>query len=229
MVRLAVTFVCFWVSLPPAAAAAAAAAEAGAAAGGLWRRGASPEEIRALPLLKYKDKLKQYQQQQQQQQQQGGRQQGRVRRRQQQQRQQDEVGPELEGLSEEESQKRRSCSRVWASTFGGCVICLCEFLEEDLLRELRCGHTFHASCIDLPKKEGKKPAPELLRAQQQGSCFCRAAATRAAAAAAAPATAATAASAAAAASASATVAIASAAASAAATGSAFGQLQQLLR
>ncbi|KAL8426583.1 hypothetical protein Efla_001600 [Eimeria flavescens] len=68
MVRLAATFVCFWLSLPPAAAAAAAAAEAGAAAAGLWRRGASPEDIQALPLITYEDKLKQYQQQQQQQQ-----------------------------------------------------------------------------------------------------------------------------------------------------------------
>ncbi|XP_026190518.1 uncharacterized protein LOC34619477 [Cyclospora cayetanensis] len=65
MVRLAATFVCFWISLPPAATAAAAEAAGGAAAAGsLWRRGASLEEIQALPLVTYADKLQQHQEQQ---------------------------------------------------------------------------------------------------------------------------------------------------------------------
>lgn len=29
-----------------------------------------------------------------------------------------------------------------------CSVCLCEFEERDLIKKLRCGHVFHAECID---------------------------------------------------------------------------------
>lgn len=63
IIRLAATFVCFYVSFP---AAPAAAGDAAAAAGGsLWRRGATAEEIQALPIVTYETKLLEMQQQQQ--------------------------------------------------------------------------------------------------------------------------------------------------------------------
>lgn len=29
-----------------------------------------------------------------------------------------------------------------------CAICLCEYEEGDLIKKLRCGHSFHSDCID---------------------------------------------------------------------------------
>ena len=37
-----------------------------------------------------------------------------------------------------------------------CVVCQCDYEENDTLKILRCGHCFHGDCIDRWLKDNKK-------------------------------------------------------------------------
>ena len=46
-----------------------------------------------------------------------------------------------------------------------CMVCLCEFEEEEAVRTLKCFHTFHKACIDkwLTRESGSCPVCKVIQ------------------------------------------------------------------